>query len=69
MISGCVETICDTVFNETNVSQKEQVDIDLVDDEEAPCDALQKMAIGDARLQDPSDQPQGHSPSDTTPPI
>jgi hypothetical protein len=38
--TGCVEITCDTVFDETNVSQEEQVDIDLVDDEEAPCDAL-----------------------------
>jgi hypothetical protein len=35
------------VFDETNVSQKEQVD--LVDDEEAPCDTLQRMMIGDIR--------------------
>jgi hypothetical protein len=28
------------VFDETNSSQKEQVDLDLVDDEEAPCDVL-----------------------------
>jgi hypothetical protein len=38
--TGCVETTCDAVFDETNGSQKEQVDLDLVDDEEAPCDAL-----------------------------
>jgi hypothetical protein len=37
---GCVVTTCDAVFDETNDSQKEQVDLDLVDDEEAPCDAL-----------------------------
>jgi hypothetical protein len=30
------------VFDETNGSQKEQVDLDLVDDEDAPCDTLQK---------------------------
>jgi hypothetical protein len=38
--TGCVETTCDAVFDETNGSQKEQVDLDLVDDEEAQCDAL-----------------------------
>jgi hypothetical protein len=43
------ETTCDVVFDETNVSQKEQVDLDLVDDEEASCDALQRMMIGDVR--------------------
>jgi hypothetical protein len=37
------------VFDETNGSQKEQVDLDLVDDEEAPCDALQRMMIGAVR--------------------
>jgi hypothetical protein len=55
------------VFDETN-SQKEQVDLDLVDDEEAPCDALQRIVIGDVRPQDPSNQPQRTSPNDTTPP-
>jgi hypothetical protein len=58
--------MCDAVFDETNGSQKEQVDLDLVDDEEAPCDALQRMAIGDVRPQDPSNQPQETSPNDTT---
>jgi hypothetical protein len=29
---------------------------------------LAKMAIGDVRPQDLADQPQGHSPNDTTPP-
>jgi hypothetical protein len=38
--SGCVETTCDAVFNETNGSQVEQYDLDIVDDEEAPCEAL-----------------------------
>jgi hypothetical protein len=66
--TGCVETTCDAVFGETNGSQKEQVNLDLVDDEEAPCDALQRMAIGDVRPQDPSNQPQETSPNDTTPP-
>jgi transposase InsO family protein len=54
---GCVEIICDVVFDETNDSQKEQDDLHLIDDEEAPCDALQKMIIGDIKPQDPSDQP------------
>jgi hypothetical protein len=68
MTSDCVKTTCDAVFDETNDSQNELVDLDLVDDEEAPCDALQRMAIGDIRPQDPSDQLQGQSPNDTTPP-
>jgi hypothetical protein len=68
MTSSCVETTYGVVFDETNGSQKEQVDFDLVDDEEAPCDALQRMTIGDIRPQDPSNQLQGQSPNDTTPP-
>jgi hypothetical protein len=48
--TGCVETMCDTVFDETNGSQNEQVDLDLVDDEKATCDTLQRMTIGDVRL-------------------
>jgi hypothetical protein len=66
--TGCVESTCDAVFDKTNGSQKEQVDLDLVDDEEAPCDALQRMTIGDVRPRDPNDQPQEQSPNDTTPP-
>jgi hypothetical protein len=54
--TSCVETKCDAVFDETNGSQKEQVDLDLVDDDEVPCDALQRMVIDDVRPQDPNDQ-------------
>jgi hypothetical protein len=56
------------VFDETNGSQKEQVDLDLMDDEEAPCDSLQRMVISDVRPQDSSNQPQETSPNDSTPP-
>jgi hypothetical protein len=55
--TGCVEITCNAVFDETNCSQKKQVNLDLVDDEEAPCDTLQRMTIGDVRPQDPSNQP------------
>jgi hypothetical protein len=60
--------MCDAVFDETNGSQKKQVNLDLIDDEEAPYDALQRMVIGDVRPQDPSNQPQESSSNDTTPP-
>jgi hypothetical protein len=66
--TGCIEIMCDAMFDETNDSQKEQVDLDLVDNEESPCDALQRMTIGDVRPQDPSNQPQETSPNNTTPP-
>jgi hypothetical protein len=55
------------MFDETNSSQKEQVDLDVVDDKESPYDALQRMSIGDVRPQDPNDQPQEPSLNDTTP--
>jgi hypothetical protein len=38
-----VEVSCDIVFDETNGSQVEQVDLDELDDEEAPCVALRNM--------------------------
>jgi transposase InsO family protein len=45
--TGLVEVSCDIVFVETNGSQVEQVDLDELDDEEAPCVALRNMSIGD----------------------
>jgi hypothetical protein len=35
------------MFDETNGSQVEQVDLDELDDEEAPCVPLRNMSIGD----------------------
>jgi hypothetical protein len=65
--TSCIETACDAMFDETNNSQKKQVDLDLIDDEKAPCDALQRMVIDNVRPQDPSNQPQETSLNDTTP--
>jgi hypothetical protein len=45
--TGLVEVSCDIVFDETNGSQVEQVDLDELDDEEAMCVALRNMSIGD----------------------
>jgi hypothetical protein len=45
--TGLVEVYCDIVFDETIGSQVEQVDLDELDDEEAPCVALRNMSIGD----------------------
>jgi hypothetical protein len=45
--TGLVEVSCDIVFDETNGSQVEQVDLDELDDEEAPCVVLRNMSIGD----------------------
>jgi hypothetical protein len=52
---GCIETMCDAMFHETNGSQVEQYDLDDVDDKEVPCDALRTMAIGDVRPQEVND--------------
>jgi hypothetical protein len=45
--TGLVEVSCEIVFDETNGSQVEQVDLDELDDEEAQCVALRNMSIGD----------------------
>jgi hypothetical protein len=45
--TGLVEVSCDIVFDETNGSQVEQVDLEELDDEEAPGVALRNMSIGD----------------------
>jgi hypothetical protein len=48
-----VEVSCDIVFDETNGSQVEQVDLDELDDEEAPCVAIRNMSIGDVCPKNP----------------
>jgi hypothetical protein len=45
--TGLVEVYCDIVFDDTNGSQVEQVDLDELDDEEAPCVTLRNMSIRD----------------------
>jgi hypothetical protein len=51
--NGLVEVSCDIVFDETNGSQVEQVNLDELDDEEAPCIALRNMSIGNCVLKNP----------------
>jgi hypothetical protein len=46
------------VFDETNGSQVEQVDLDELDDEEAPCIALRNMSIGDVCPKESEEPPQ-----------
>jgi hypothetical protein len=46
------------VFDETNGSQGEQVDLDELDDEEAPCIALRNMSIGDVCPKESEEPPQ-----------
>jgi hypothetical protein len=46
------------VFDESNDSQVEQVDLDELDDEEAPCVALRNMSIGDVCPKESEEPPQ-----------
>jgi hypothetical protein len=46
------------VFDETNGSQVEQVDLDDLDDEEATCIALRNMSIGDVCPKEPKEPTQ-----------
>jgi hypothetical protein len=46
------------VFDETNGSQVEQVDLGELDDEEAPCVALRNMSIGDVCPKESEESPQ-----------
>jgi hypothetical protein len=56
--TGLVEVSYDIVFDETNGSQVEQVDLDELDDEEAPCVALRNMSIGDVCPKESVEPPQ-----------
>jgi hypothetical protein len=56
--TGLIEVSCDIVFDETNGSQVEQVDLDELDDEEAPCVALRNMSIGDVCPKESEELPQ-----------
>jgi hypothetical protein len=46
------------VFDETNGSQVEQVDLDELDDEEAPCVTLRNMSIRDVCPKESEEPPQ-----------
>jgi hypothetical protein len=48
------------VFDETNGSQVEQVDLDELDDEEALCVVLRNMSIGDVCPKESEEPPQAH---------
>jgi hypothetical protein len=53
-----VEVSCDIVFDETNGSKVEQVDLDELDDEEAPCVTLRNMSIEDVCPKESEEPPQ-----------
>ena len=56
--SGLVEVSCDVVFDETNGSQVEQVDLDEIGEEQAPCIVLRNMSIGDVCPKESEEPPQ-----------
>jgi hypothetical protein len=47
--SGLVEASSDIVFDETNGSPREQVDLDDIDEDDVPTTIIRTMAIGDVR--------------------
>jgi hypothetical protein len=54
------------VFDMTNGSQVEQVDLDELDDEEAPCVALRNMSIGDMCPKESEEPPQAQDESSSS---
>jgi hypothetical protein len=66
--SGLVEVSSDVVFDETNGSPREQVDLDDVDEDEVPTATIRTMAIGDVRPQEHQDQDQPSSSTLVHPP-
>jgi hypothetical protein len=63
-----VEVFSDVVFDETNGSPREQVDLDDVDEDEVPTAAMRTMAIGDVRPQELQEQDQPSSSTMVHPP-
>jgi hypothetical protein len=59
--SGLVEVSSDVVFDETNGSPREQVDLDDVDEDDVLTAAIRTMAIGDVRPQEQQEQDQPSS--------
>jgi hypothetical protein len=57
---GLVEVSSDVVFDETNGSPREQVDLDI-DEDDVPTAAIRTMAIGDVRPQEQQEQDQPSS--------
>jgi hypothetical protein len=53
---GCVEIACDVTFDESNGSQKVQVDLNDAEDELSPHQAIEKLATGEIRPEEKNDQ-------------
>jgi hypothetical protein len=56
-----VEVSSDVVFDETNGSPREKVDLDDIDEDDVPTAAMHTMAIGDVRPQEQQEQDQPSS--------
>jgi hypothetical protein len=63
-----VEVSSDVVFDETNGSPREQVDIDDIDEDDVPMAAIRTMEIGDVRPQEQQEQDQPSSSTMVHPP-
>jgi hypothetical protein len=66
--SGLVEVSSDVVFDETNGSPREQVDLDDIDEDEVPMAAMRTMVIGDVRPHELQEQDQPSSSTLVHPP-
>jgi hypothetical protein len=66
--SGLVEVTSDVVFDETNGSPREQVDLHDIDEDEVPTAAIRTMTIGDVRPQEQQEQDQPSSSTMVQPP-
>jgi hypothetical protein len=66
--SGLVEVIGDIVFDETNGSPREQVDLDDVDEDGVPTVTIRTMVIGDVRPHEQQEQDQPSSSTMVQPP-
>jgi hypothetical protein len=67
-LSGLVEVSSDVVFDETNGSPREQVDLDDIDEDDVPTATIRTMAIGDVRPQEQQEQDQPSSSTMVHPP-
>jgi hypothetical protein len=66
--SGLVKVSSNIVFDETNGSPREQVDLDKIDKDEVLMAAMRMMAIGDVRPQELQEQDQPSSSTLVHPP-
>jgi hypothetical protein len=66
--SGLVKVSSDIVFDETNGSPREQVDLDHIDEDEVPMATMRTMAIGDVQPQEPHEKDQPSSSTTVHPP-